>query len=356
LITDNISWRWIFYINVPIGVIGLIVVWFSLKLPGDQIKLTKQHFLLLDFIGILTFTIAILCFLLAVSFGGNTYSWNSIQVILLFIFGGIFTIIFFCWEPFKAARPIISMQIMTIRNIALIYIISFASGWVMLGVINYMPEYFQVVQGDSSTTSGLKLLSVMIGLIIASILCGGLVTKTGIFFPYPIIGGIFFVIGTILVAIYLTINFSIILMSLFLFFSGCGLGAVIPTLTVICQASVTKERMAVALSTLSFVRTLGGVIGLCVLNSILNNQLSHRIAPNLLPTVYGGHSAIESLGADSTSIFQAFCASLRYLFYSQIPISAVCLIAAVFIKHHKLQTQRERSESEVKKDPKVDLP
>ena len=142
----------------------------------------------------------IICILLAASFGGNQYPWKSQVVILLFVGGGIILGLFILTEHRYAVQPIVPLKLFAIRNVLLCNLIAILSGFVLLAGIAYLPEYFQVVQGNTPTISGLKLLPVMVGLIIGSIGAGMAISKTGFYYPYPILGCLLLELGLSIVS------------------------------------------------------------------------------------------------------------------------------------------------------------
>lgn len=147
-------------------------------MPKSSEKETfRQHLSQIDFFGVLLLIAGIVCVLLAASFGGNQYPWNSLMVIVLFVGGGIFLIFFILNEKRYTSNPVIALRLFTIRNVVLTSISSLIVGFVLLGGLSYMPEYFQVVQGDSPTTSGLKIIPLMAGLVVGSIFSGMFISK-----------------------------------------------------------------------------------------------------------------------------------------------------------------------------------
>jgi MFS family permease len=337
VITDNISWRWIFYINCPIGAVSLVVTWFTLKLPKTSHKSPKEILKTIDYAGIFTVVVGIVLVLLGASLGGSQFDWNSAAIICFFIFGGLLLIAFLVIET-KFPEPIIQLRIFLIRNVALANAVAFTVGFSMFGAISYLPIYFQVIHGDSPTVSGLKLLPMMVGIIIFSMGSGIIITKTGRYWVFPIMGCGFMSLGAGLIGGFLTADINIVLLSFFILLIGVGVGSIIQTVTSIVQAFVEKKDMAIATATNSFLRTMGGVIGVTVYGSILNNQLANNLPPELLQVAHLGYQAIQSLPpASADFVITKYVDALCIIFYCTVPVAGIGLILSLFISNKKLQ-------------------
>lgn len=338
VITTNASWRWIFYINIPIGVIALVVIQFSLKLPGQKARgpiwITLRQ---IDYAGIFFVVTGIILVLLGTSLGGNQYAWDSVAIILFFVFGGILLICFVATELF-VREPIIRMSNFMIRNVGLTDAVAFLIGSLLFGALSYLPIYFQVIHGDTPTTSGLKLLPIMIGLLGTSVISGLLITKTGYFYPFPLFGCIFIALGCGLVGGLLTVDLNLVLLSFYIFLMGVGIGACLQTLTVVVQNSVERTDMASATSAQTFLRSMGGVLGVTVFGTIINNQLNNNVDPQYLLAVNGGYSAILSLPPDvSSQIFSVYNDAIKLIFLVCTGIAGVAVFFAAAIKNQKIQ-------------------
>jgi len=309
-------------------------------LPGDKITLEAKLFKKVDYIGAGLLVAGAVGVLLGVSFGGNQYPWVSPAVIVCFILGGLCLIIFVCFEWKFPKNPIISIPMLLLRDVGCAAIVSFGYGWGMLGNISYLPIYFQVVHGDSPTTSGLKLIPLMLGTVLMATVSGILITKTGRYYHFLIIGGILLILGIGLEGGLLSPDFSLYLLSFFTFISGLGVGTMVQTTTIISQGSVERKDIASVTAAIQFLRTMGGVIGVAVCGAVLNNRLALTLPNNLLVAIQGGYSAIISFPPDvSANIFNQYSSALGILFLSNIPAAALGLVAAVCIKNQKLQSR-----------------
>jgi len=225
-----------------------------------------------------------------------------------------------------------------IRNVATPAIVSFLIGWGMMGGISYLPIYFQIAHGDSPTVSGLKLIPLMFGTVGGAVASGGFITKTGYFWPWPVTGAALQVLGLSLLAGLLAVHMNIYALSAIIFVSGLGMGLNVQSLLITVQGAVQRELMAIATATNTFLRTLGGVVGVAVYGSILNNQLSHRLSAHLLAVSHGGHAAIDRLpSAEAQFIIKSYVDSLKIVFWSGVPVAALALIVAFCIQNYKLQ-------------------
>jgi len=274
--------------------------------------------------------------LLGMSLGGGQYAWNSPAIILFFVLGGLLLIGFIVTE-IKINDPIIQMRNFLVRNVTLSDALAFFIGFFLFGALSYLPIYFQVIHGDTPTTSGLKLLPVMLGLIGASMFSGIMITKTGYFWPFPVVGSIFLAVGSGLIAGFLSIDIDIYLLSFFIFLIGIGTGLSMQTLIVIVQNAVERVDMATATSAQSFLRSMGGVLGVTIFGAIINNILQNNIPPSELPIVQAGYLAILSLGPDeATFIFTEYVSSLQVIFWVCTGISVLCIFLSLAVKNTKI--------------------
>jgi len=309
---------------------------FNLKLPVNHDKSKREVMKDIDWVGTILLVGGLVTVLLAASFGGNQYEWNSLVVILLFIGGGLM-IIMFLWNEYRySAQPIIPMRLFTIRNVILCNGIAFLIGFVMFGAISYLPVYFQEILGDSPTTSGLKLIPLMFGLIIASMGSGIMITKTGHYWHFPILGCLLCGVGSGLLYL-ITADYSYGLLCIYVILIGFGIGFLLQTLLIITQFSVQKKDMAVGTATNSFVRTMGGVIGVTILGAVLNASLKKNLDANLVLAAQGGHAAISALpSAVQTQIYDAYVDALRLVFISSVPVAGLALILSFAITRKKI--------------------
>src|SRR6185369_16967026 len=182
-ITDNLNWRWAFYVNLPLG--GAALVWLLARLHLPKYRTEHR----IDWLGAGLLSVGITALVLITTWGGNQYAWGSPQILGLAGLA-VVTLLLFGVVERRVAEPIISLQLFRNRNFAVVSGIGFLLGFAMFGAINFLPLYQQTVQGASATNSGLLLLPMMLGMMTVSIIAGQTITKTGKYKMFPVIGGI----------------------------------------------------------------------------------------------------------------------------------------------------------------------
>ncbi len=272
-LTDHVSWRWNFYINIPIGILALIVIYFLMPHIKHHIDPKERS---IDYSGAVTLVLGLVPFLLALVWGGNQYAWNSIQEISLFILSVVFISAFIFIEG-KAKEPILPLSLFR-NNIFLIsVIIIFLTGLGMFGTILYIPLFAQNVIGVSATNSGVILTPMTLALIVGSITSGQLISRTGRYKFMAIIG-----LGVVTAGIYLlstmtaqTTETELVLRMITV---GLGLGITMPIFTIAVQNSFEYSKLGVVTSSTQLFRSLGGTVGVAVMGSVLNNSLANKIS------------------------------------------------------------------------------
>jgi EmrB/QacA subfamily drug resistance transporter len=272
-ITDHYTWRWVFYINMPIGLLTLIIAAFAL--PNIKRDLKGK----IDWIGAIGIAGAVVPLLLALVWGGSTYPWHSAQIIGLFSIAIVMTVVFAIIEHY-AEDPILPLRLFKERIFNLSSLIIILSSAAMFGSILYIPVFYQIVLGKSATNSGLILLPMMVGMVTGSIASGQMVSRTG---KYRTIGLLGFAITT--VGLYLLSHISQSStggsVALDMVILGLGLGPSLPLLPLIVQNAFGPYDTGVVTGATQFFRTIGGAIGSSVLGTVFNNQLSTSL--NALP-------------------------------------------------------------------------
>src|ERR1700685_3288400 len=229
---DDLSWRWIFYINIPIGVVALIVV--ALQVPGT---LTRVHHFI-DYIGTTVLALAATSFILLTSLGGTTYAWNSAPIWILGVCGVVLVGLFVLVER-RAAEPVLPLHLFKLRTFSVTSVVGFIIGFAMFGAITYLPAFFQVVRGISPTISGVYLLPLMAGLLLVSISSGQIISRTGKYRFFPIAGAGFTTVGLFLLHL-MGVHTSTALDALYMLVLGMGIGGVMQVLVHIVQNGVPR--------------------------------------------------------------------------------------------------------------------
>jgi EmrB/QacA subfamily drug resistance transporter len=266
-LVDHASWRWIFYVNLPIGAIALVVTSIVLR---DRAVRTRHK---IDYLGSVLLLIGVSALLLVTTLGGSPqgYAWLSPQIIGMIVIGLVFVAAFLVREHY-ASEPIVPLRLFRKRVFSVANAAGFIVGVAMFGAIIYLPVYLQVVRGVSPTTSGLMLLPIMAGLFTASIGSGQIIARVGRYKIFPILGTAFMTIGMGLFST-LTIHTSFLVTSAFMLLTGFGLGLVMQVLILAVQNGVDYKDLGTATSLSAFFRSMGGAFGTALLGAVLNDRL-----------------------------------------------------------------------------------
>ena len=335
---DDLTWRWIFYINVPIGIIALIVV--ASQVPG---KLSRVHHTI-DYLGFAVLSLAATSFILLTSLGGTTYRWDSAPIWFLGAFGVVMVGVFVYVER-KAVEPVLPLHLFRLRAFWVTSVVGFIVGFAMFGAITYLPAFFQVVRGISPTLSGLQLLPLMAGLLVVSIGSGQIISRTGKYRFWPIAGAGFMTLGLYLLSL-MGVHTSSVLDSLYMLVLGMGIGGVMQVLVIIVQNAVPHSELGVATSGATFFRSIGGAFGTAIFGAIFSNVLVGNLARHLhgvhLPAGFSSADATPSLLSHlPAAIHQGFVAgyaeSIQTVFIVAVPIAALAFLATWLIPHVELR-------------------
>ena len=329
---DDLSWRWIFYINVPIGTVALLVV--ASQVPGHLG--TVHH--VIDYLGAVTLTMAASALVLFTSLGGTTYRWGSTPIILLAIVGFALIGVFAVVERY-AAEPVLPLHLFRNRTFAVTSIVGFVIGFAMFGAITYLPAFFQVVRGLSPTASGLALLPLMAGLLVTSIGSGQIISRTGKYRVFPIAGCALTTFGLYLFST-MGPGTSTALEALYMVVLGAGLGLVMQVLVIIVQNAVPHSELGVATSGATFFRSIGGSFGTAIFGAIFANVLVGNLASHLhgLSLPPGFHTAditpevLHHLpAAVHHGLVLAYAQTIQTVFVVSVPICFLAFLASLLI-------------------------
>jgi len=335
----NLSWRWVFYINLPIGAVALIVT--TIVLPNT---LTRVHHVI-DYLGTVLLAAAATGLVLFTTLGGSTYEWGSVPIILLGV-GSVVLIMLFVLVERRAAEPVLPLHLFANRVFTTSSILGFVVGFAMFGAITYLPQYMQIVRGASPTRSGLDLLPLMAGLLLTSITSGLLITKWGRYKVFPVVGTALMTIGMYLLS-RLAVGTGTVTSSIYMFVLGVGIGGVMQVLVIAVQNAVPYKDLGVATSGATFFRSIGGSFGTAIFGAIFASQLDRNLVHFLAgtPVPAGFHG---SAGASPASLaklpaavhagyIEAFATSLHTVFLVATPIAAVGFIVSLFLKEVPLR-------------------
>ncbi|MFG2590456.1 DHA2 family efflux MFS transporter permease subunit [Streptomyces sp. NPDC048438] len=338
--TEHLSWRWVFYINLPVGVVALLVIAGALHIPVRRTKHT------IDYLGTFLIASVATCLVLVASLGGTTWAWASPQIIVLTVLAVVLLVAFIAAER-RAAEPVLPLKLFRKRTFTLVAVISFVIGFAMFGAMTYLPTFLQVVHGITPTMSGVHMLPMVLGLLITSTGSGQIVSRTGRWKVFPIAGTAITVVGLLLLHT-LSENSSTWTMSLCFFVFGAGLGLVMQVLVLIVQNSVGYEDLGVATSGATFFRSIGASFGVAVFGTIFTNRLSGKLEEalsgrSLPPGVDAGAlaadpRAIGRLPADlRPSVLSAYSTSITDVFLYAVPVVLVAFVFSWFLKEEPLR-------------------
>ena len=259
---DTLSWRWVFYVNLPVGVIALIVV--AAVLPARRGK--EQH--QVDYLGTIMIGGAATSLVLLTSLGGVTYPWGSGPIITLAVLAVVFTAGFVVAER-RAAEPVLPLHLFKQPVFTAASAIGFVVGFAMFGALTYLPQYLQIVQGVSPTVSGLRLLPLMAGLLATSIGTGQLISRWGRYKIFPVVGTAALAVGLFLLS-HLGPSTSTVLASVYMFVFGAGIGATMQVLVIAVQNAIDYADLGAGTSGVTFFRSIGGSFGTAVFGAIFD--------------------------------------------------------------------------------------
>ncbi|MBY8873498.1 MFS transporter [Micromonospora sp. PLK6-60] len=265
-ITDHLSWRWAFYVNLPLGGLALLVLATTMHLP----KYRTEH--RIDWLGAGLLSVGITAIVLVTTWGGNQYAWRSLPILGLAALALVALVAFALVER-RVPEPILPLGLFANRNFALISVIGFLLGFAMFGAMNFLPLYQQTVQGASATNSGLLLLPLMFGMLVVSLVVGRTITKTGRYRAFPIVGGVVMAVGMGLLAL-LDVDTSKTQSSLYMIVLGVGMGFLMQTSMLIAQNSVEQRDLGAASGAATFFRSIGGSFGISLFGAIFANRLA----------------------------------------------------------------------------------
>lgn len=338
LFVDNLSWRWVFYINLPIGLVALVVIAAVLHIPVRRSKHT------IDYLGTFLIACVATCLVLVASLGG-TWGWGSARIIGLAVLGAALLAVFLLVER-RAVEPVLPLGLFRIRTFTLCSVISFVIGFAMFGAMVYLPTFLQVVQGVSPTMSGVHMLPMVLGMLIASTVSGQIVSRTGRWKVFPIAGTAVTAVGLLLLH-QLERTSGTWEMSIYFFVFGTGLGLVMQVLVLVVQNAVSYADLGVATSGATFFRSIGASFGVAIFGTVFTNRLDSKLAtafaglplpPGSAALVEADPRAIGRLPAEvRPRVLDAYAASITDVFLYAVPVVLVAFVIAWFLKEDVLR-------------------
>ncbi|MBT2366313.1 MFS transporter [Streptomyces sp. ISL-10] len=338
--TEHLSWRWVFYINLPIGVVALLVIAAVLHIP---VRATRHT---IDYLGTFLIASVATCLVLVASLGGTTWAWGSAQIVGLAVLGVVLLVAFVAVER-RAAEPVLPLKLFRIRTFSLVAVISFVIGFAMFGAMTYLPTFLQVVQGVSPTMSGVHMLPMVLGMLITSTGSGQIVSRTGRWKVFPLAGTAVTAIGLVLLH-QLKESSSTWQMSAIFFVFGAGLGLVMQVLVLVVQNAVTYEDLGVATSGATFFRSIGASFGVAVFGTVFAGRLENKLTDALAGQQVPPGAGASELAADPRAIAElpsqlrppvlhAYATSITDVFLYAAPVVVLAFLVAWFLKEDTLR-------------------
>jgi EmrB/QacA subfamily drug resistance transporter len=327
VLVEYLSWRWIFYINIPIGAVALVVTAFSL--PG---ALSRVH-RVIDYLGTVLMALAATSLVLFTSLGGTSYRWSSPFIIGLAVAGVVFTVLFLLAER-RATEPIIPLPLFANKVFSASSTIGFVVGFAMFGALTFLPLFFQDAKGISAIQSGVRLFPMMAGLLVASIGSGQLVSRWGRYKVFPVIGTALMTVGLYLMSL-IGIHTGAWVMAGYMAVFGLGLGFVMQVLVVAVQNAVPYEELGTATSGVTFFRMIGGSFGTAVFGALFANLLVNNVlhalhltkAPPGFNLNADNPAAIHALpAATQAGVIDGIAHTIQTMFLIGVPIAFVAFL------------------------------
>ncbi|GGS31713.1 MDR family MFS transporter [Streptomyces griseoviridis] len=343
LFTDHLTWRWAFYVNVPIAVVVVIAAARTIPVVKSAVRPV------IDYAGIALVAIGAGALILATSWGGNQYAWGSPVIIGLFA-GGVLALALFCRAETRAAEPMLPMRLFANPVFTVCSILSFVVGFAMLGAMTYLPSYLQYVDGDSATVSGVRTLPMVIGLLAFSILSGTVVSRTGRYRFFPVVGALVMALGLYLMSL-MGPDTGAALESLYMFVLGAGIGLCMQVLIIAVQNTVDYADLGTSTSGVTFFRTLGSSFGTAVFGTIYANSLTPNLRDGIAAAAATGAADPATIARAATSpegvhelparaaapVIGAYADTIQTVFLWTVPVAALGFVVALFLKQVRLR-------------------
>lgn len=351
-ITEGPGWRWAFSFNIPLGILAIIAVAVFLKLPRRPREERER----IDYLGMILLAGATTCLILVCTWGGTQYDWNSPQILLLCATTLAGAIAFVIAET-RASSPVIPLSLFKDRNFTLTTVSGLAVGVAMFGAIGYMPTYIQMVKGVDATQAGLLMTPMMASLLITSIVSGQIVSRTGRYKLFPLVGMVIMGIGLWLLST-LEVSDSTVRMCVFLAVFGAGIGLSMQILVLIVQNSVPNRIVGTATASSNFFRQVGATVGSAVVGSLFISRLKDLLAENLpkIPGKSAGAMDANSFTPQSVHglpamfrdpVIQSYNDALLPIFLFMIPLAVLAFVLLLFVEEKPLATRVDLSTGEI---------
>jgi EmrB/QacA subfamily drug resistance transporter len=337
---DNLSWRWVFYINLPIGLIALAVIAAALPRTPRGEKHT------IDYLGALLLASSATCIVLLTSWGGTEYRWGSPVIIGLAVLAAVLAVAW--WQSAqRATEPVLPLRLFQNRVFSVGSGIAFAAGFAMFGSLSFLPLFLQVVRGVSATISGVYLLPIVLGLLVTSVTSGQLISRRGRYRVYPILGTALLVVALLLLS-RLSVSTSSLLLNFYFLLLGLSLGLILQVLVVAVQNSADYADLGAATSGLTFFRSIGGAFGVAICGAVFTSRLLAELVTGLAGVRLPPGFKITSAESDPAllkrlpppvhaHVLQAYAAAIDRIFLFAAPIAAAAFVLSWFLREVPLR-------------------
>lgn len=337
---DNLDWRWVFYINIPVGALALVVV--ASVLPRIAAGARPR----IDYAGIILLATLSTAIVLVTSLGGTTWEWSSAPVYAMAALA-IGSLVAFIVVERRAPEPVLPLHLFRSRVFSVAAVIGFAVGFAMFGAITYLPLYLQTVKGSTPTESGLEMTPMMLGLLITSIGSGQLISRTGRYKIYPILGTAITAAGLYLLSL-MGQDTTTLEAGLSMFVFGAGLGMVTQVLVIAVQNDVGYRDLGTATSGTTYFRTIGASIGVAVFGTVFSGRLTAELSDDV-PGAAQGTCGPEALAASTQTLarcapevqawfLDAYSGALHVVFLGAVPVALLAFVLTWLLPEVELRT------------------
>lgn len=341
LFVDHLSWRWVFYVNLPLGVIALSVIGLTMRTPARR----TQH--RVDYSGAVLLVAAVCSLLLVTVLGGTHYGWTSPQILGLTLAFVLLTAVFVWWER-RAAEPVLPLTLFTNPVIVVVDVVLFLATCCFFAANVFLPVYLQVVKHAAATNAGLLLLPMLLSIMLATTVSGRLVSRTGRYKVFPVAGAALVALAMFLFAQLDTATGQLTASALMIVM-GLGYGLITQILVVAVQNVVPREQLGTATASTNFFRSLGGSVGVAVFGSVFSAALTGWLRGTVPAGSAGvsGQALLTSPGQLArlpepvrSGVAEAVANSLHAVFLTALPIAAVAFVVAIFLREVPLRQNR----------------
>eukprot|EP01117_Protostelium_nocturnum_P001293 TRINITY_DN115_c0_g1_i4.p1 TRINITY_DN115_c0_g1~~TRINITY_DN115_c0_g1_i4.p1 ORF type:complete len:586 (-),score=251.27 TRINITY_DN115_c0_g1_i4:279-2036(-) len=359
--TDHVSWRWCFYINLPIGVITVLTIGFFLSLPDnpprkdkegnvitEEKQSIKRRIIDLDWIGVVLILGCVICFLLALQWGGTVYPWGHRNIIGLFVGAFVIVALFIFSQWWAGEKALLPFSILFRRTVIAGFFFNFLIGMVFFVEVFYIPIYYQAVKGSTATQSGINTLPFILSMVFFSMAAGVGVVVVGYYTPFMIVGTVFLSIGSGLISTWTEHTSDANLIGFQLIF-GIGMGCLIQAAIIAVQVCVPADDIAQGTSAVLFSQSLGGAISLAISTNVQNNKLVEYLVANI-PGIQvesilaAGATGLRVIFADKPDILailiKGYVESLHWCFIVAVCVAPILVIPIAVMEHKTVKGKK----------------